>query len=107
MKVGYETYGRLNASGDNAILICHFFSGNSHAAGKYAPDDKILGYWDAIIGPGKALDTNRYLIISSDTLCNLNPKNPKVVTTGPASIDPKTGKPYGLSFPLVTIRGLC
>ena len=72
--------------------------------GSHAPDDKILGYWDAIIGPGKALDTNRYFIISSDTLCNLNPKNPKVVTTGPASIDPKTGKPYGLSFPLVTIR---
>ncbi len=103
VKVGYETYGQLNASGDNAILICHFFSGNSHAAGKYAADDKIPGYWDPIIGPGKALDTNRYFIISSDTLCNLNPKNPKVITTGPASINPKTGKPYGMSFPLVTI----
>ncbi len=104
VKAGYETYGRLNASGDNAILICHFFSGSSHAAGKYAADDKIPGYWDPIIGPGKALDTNRYFIISSDTLCNLNPKNPKVITTGPASIDPKTGKPYGMSFPVVTIR---
>ena len=104
VKVGYETYGQLNASGDNAILICHFFSGDSHAAGKYAADDKVPGYWDAIIGPGKALDTDRYFVITSDTLCNLNTKNPTVVTTGPASIDPKTGKPYGMSFPMVTIR---
>jgi homoserine O-acetyltransferase len=94
----------LNTAGDNAILICHYFSGDSHAAGKYAADEKIPGYWDPIIGPGKAIDTDKYFVISSDTLCNLNTKNPRVVTTGPASIDPKTGKPYGMSFPLVTIR---
>ncbi len=57
--IGYETYGELNAARDNAILIAHFFSGTSHAAGRYAPEDAQPGYWDAIIGPGKAVDTNR------------------------------------------------
>jgi homoserine O-acetyltransferase/O-succinyltransferase len=101
--VGYETYGKLNAARDNAILVCHFFSGSSHAAGKYAPGDAEAGYWDAIIGPGKAVDTELYFVIASDTLVNLNGNDPKVVTTGPASLDPATGKPYGLSFPAVTI----
>jgi homoserine O-acetyltransferase len=104
VKVGYETYGKLAPTGDNAILICHFYSGTSHAAGKYKPEDKLPGYWDAIIGPGKPFDTEKYFIVSSDTLCNINPKDPTVVTTGPASIDPKTGKPYGMTFPIVTIR---
>lgn len=104
VKIGYETYGKMAPTGDNVILICHFYSGNSHAAGKYAPDDPAPGYWDAIIGPGKPLDTDKYFIVSSDTLCNLNPKHPKVVTTGPASINPATGKPYGMSFPIVTIQ---
>ncbi|MBM3302293.1 MAG: hypothetical protein FJY85_20370 [Deltaproteobacteria bacterium] len=94
VRIGCETYGKLNASCDNAILICRYFSGDSHAAGKYSADDKIPGYWDSIIGPGKAIETDKYLVISSDTLCNLNTRNPRVVTTGPASIDPKTGKPY-------------
>ncbi|MGE5840204.1 MAG: alpha/beta fold hydrolase, partial [Deltaproteobacteria bacterium] len=89
---------------DNVILICHFYYGTSHAAGKYSAEDKIPGYWDAIIGPGKPFDTNKYFIVSSDTLVNINPKDPKVVTTGPASINPQTGKPYGMSFPVVTIR---
>ena len=104
VKVGYETYGKLAPSKDNVILICHFYSGNSHAAGKYAATDKAPGYWDKIIGPGLPFDTDRYFIVSSDTLCNMNPKNPKVITTGPASINPATGKPYGMSFPMVTIR---
>jgi homoserine O-acetyltransferase/O-succinyltransferase len=104
VKVGYETYGRLNADRSNAVLICHFFSGNSHAAGKYSEAEKVPGYWDSIIGPGKAIDTNTYFVISSDTLINLNTGDPSVVTTGPASIDPDTGKPYGMSFPIVTIR---
>jgi homoserine O-acetyltransferase len=106
VKVGYETYGRLGPGGDNAILICHFYSGTSHVAGKYKAEDKVPGYWDAIIGPGKPFDTDKYFIVSSDTLCNINPKDPMVVTTGPASIDPKTGKPYGMTFPIVTIRDL-
>lgn len=101
--VGYETYGKLNAARDNAILIAHFFSGTSHAAGKYAPGDAEAGYWDAIVGPGKAVDTDRYFVISSDTPVNLNVHDPNVVTTGPASIDPETGKPWGLRFPALTI----
>lgn len=104
VQIGYETYGNLGPTKDNVILICHFYSGNSHAAGKYSVEEKIPGYWDAIIGPGKPFDTNKYFIVSSDTLCNMNPKNPYVITTGPASINPETGKPYGLSFPIVTIR---
>jgi homoserine O-acetyltransferase len=104
VKVGWQAAGTLNADKSNAILIAHFFSGTSHAFGKYKADDKLAGYWDSIIGPGKAIDTNKYYVISSDTLVNLSPNAPNVVTTGPASINPDTGKPYGMSFPLVTMR---
>ena len=104
VKVGWQAAGTLNAERSNAILITHFFSGTSHAFGKYAATDKAAGYWDAIIGPGKAIDTNKYYVISSDTLINLNARAPNVITTGPASINPDTGKPYGMSFPLVTFR---
>jgi homoserine O-acetyltransferase/O-succinyltransferase len=104
VRVGWESSGTLNKARDNAILVTHFFSGNSHAAGKYHLDEAEPGYWNAIIGPGKPLDTNRYCIISSDTLVNLNAKDPNTITTGPATIDPATGKPYGMSFPIVTIR---
>jgi homoserine O-acetyltransferase/O-succinyltransferase len=103
VRIGWESYGQLNADKSNAILVCHYFAGTSHAAGRYAASDPIPGYWDAIIGPGKAIDTDRYFVFSSDTLVNLNARDPKVVTTGPASIDPAAGKPYGLRFPLVTI----
>lgn len=103
VRIGYETYGTLNADKSNAILVAHFFSGTSHAAGKYAETDKLPGYWNDLIGPGKAVDTNKFFVIASDTLVNLNTGDPKVVTTGPASLDPATGKPYGLNFPLVTI----
>lgn len=104
VKVGWEAYGTLNADKSNAILVTHFFSGTSHAAGKYKADDKVPGYWDAIIGPGKPLDTDKYYIVSSDTLVNLNAKDPNVITTGPASLQPGTDKPYGMSFPVVGIR---
>lgn len=104
VRVGYETYGTLSPKKDNVVLICHYFSGTSHAAGKYSPEDKAPGYWDAIIGPGKPFDTDKYFIVSSDTLTNLNPKDPNVITTGPASINPETGRPYGMTFPQVTIR---
>ncbi|MBL8669989.1 MAG: homoserine O-acetyltransferase [Alphaproteobacteria bacterium] len=104
VKIGWESYGTLNAAKDNVILICHFFSGDSHAAGKYAAADAAPGYWDSIIGAGKPIDTDKFFVISSDTLVNLSTKNPKVVTTGPASINPDTGKPYGMTFPIVTIR---
>ncbi|MCH2087827.1 MAG: homoserine O-acetyltransferase [Pseudoalteromonas sp.] len=101
--IGWESYGKLNANKDNVILITHYFSGTSHAAGKYKADDALPGYWDAIIGPGKAIDTNKYYVISSDTLVNANWHDENVITTGPASTNPKTGKPYGLDFPVVTI----
>lgn len=103
VKVGWESYGTLNADKSNAVLICHFFSGNSHAAGKYDAKDAAPGYWDAIIGPGKAIDTNKYFVLSSDTLVNLNTGDPKTTTTGPASVNPDTGKPYALDFPVVTV----
>ncbi len=104
VKVGYETYGKLNAAGDNAIFVPHFFSGTSHAAGKYAPGDAAPGYWDPIIGAGRPIDTDKYFVISADTLSNLNTKDPNVVTTGPASVNPDTGKPYGMTFPVISLR---
>ncbi|MCS6877319.1 MAG: homoserine O-acetyltransferase [Geminicoccaceae bacterium] len=104
VRVGWESYGRLNEAKDNAILITHFFSGTSHAAGKYSESDPAPGYWNAIIGPGKAIDTDRWFVLSSDTLVNLNAYDPKVITTGPATINPATGKPWGTEFPIVTIR---
>jgi homoserine O-acetyltransferase len=103
VRVGWQSAGQLNADRSNVVLITHFFSGNSHAFGKYKPEDQAAGYWDALIGPGKAIDTNRYFVISSDTLVNLNTGVPGVVTTGPASINPDTGKPWGMTFPIVTI----
>lgn len=103
VQVGWEAYGQLNAAKSNVILITHYFSGTSHAAGRYQATDAAPGYWDAIIGPGKAIDTNQFYVISIDTLVNANVKDPHVFTTGPASINPETGKRYGLSFPVVTV----
>ena len=88
VRVGYETYGKLNAARDNVILICHFFSGTSHAAGKYSPDDSAPGYWDAIIGAGKPIDTDRFFVVSSDTLVNLNAKVPNRSHIPAATINP-------------------
>jgi len=104
VQVGYETYGKLNAAGDNAIFIPHFFSGTSHAAGKYAAADVAPGYWDPIIGSGRPIDTDKYFVVSADALANVNTKDPKVASTGPASIDAATGKPYAMNFPVVTFR---
>ena len=104
VRVGYETYGKLNDAGDNAIFIPHFFSGTSHAAGKYKPGDAAAGYWDPIIGAGRPIDTEKYFVISADALANLNTRDPNVTTTGPASVDPDTGKPYGMTFPVVSMR---
>lgn len=104
VRIGYETYGRLNEDAGNVVLVTHFFAGNSHAAGRYQPQDPSPGYWDGLIGAGKPIDTDRFFVISSDTLVNANVRDGITVTTGPASIDPETGKPYGMSFPVVTIR---
>lgn len=103
MRLGYETYGTLNEARDNAILIPHYFSGTSHAAGKYAESDPVPGYWDAIIGSGKPIDTDRFFVVSVDTPVNLGAKDPNVITTGPASINPTTGQPWGMDFPILTI----
>jgi homoserine O-acetyltransferase len=102
-RVGYQTAGALNAAGDNAVLVTHFFSGNSHAFGRYAAGE-APGYWDAIIGPGKAIDTNRYFVVASDSLVNLNARDNRTTTTGPASVNPATGRPYAMEFPVVSIR---
>lgn len=104
VRIGYETYGQLNSAGDNAVFVAHFYSGNSHAAGKYKREDTAVGYWDSIIGPGKAIDTDKYFVVSADTLANLNTKDPNTITTGPASTNPETGKPYGMTFPVITLR---
>jgi len=98
--VAYETYGRLAADGRNAILILHALSGDAHAAGRnHAQDDKP-GWWDSMIGPGKAFDTDRYFIICSNVIGGCKG------TTGPSSADPRTGKPYGLTFPFITIADM-
>jgi len=104
VRVGWETHGTLNAAKDNAILVPHYNTGNSHFAGKYLDSDALPGYWDAIVGPGKALDTDKYFLIGVDSLCNANANDGLTVTTGPASIDPATGKHYGMRFPTVQIR---
>lgn len=106
VELGYETYGTLNANKDNAILIPHYFSGSSHVAGKYHDDDAIPGYWDGLVGPNKAIDTNKYFVISIDNLCNVEPNNPNVITTGPRSINPATNEIWGLDFPPFTFRDI-
>jgi len=97
--VAYECYGRLNAARDNAILVCHALSGGAHAAGWHEGAAKP-GWWDVLIGPGKALDTDRYFVISSNVLGSC------YGTTGPSSIEPCTGRPYGSRFPVVTIADM-
>ena len=108
-RVAYETWGELNEARDNALLLFTDLSPSAHAAS--SPQDPSPGWWEKMVGPGKAIDTNRYFVFSSDTLVNLSPGDPNVVTTGPASIDPDTGKPYGYlsekndkGFPIVSIR---
>jgi homoserine O-acetyltransferase len=98
--VAYETYGTLNAARDNIILVQHGLTGSSHAAGKYAPHNRSVGYWDGLIGPGKVFDTDRFCVVATNSLGGCRG------TTGPASLDPATGKPYGVSFPLVSIRDM-
>ena len=89
----YETYGELNESCSNAILICHALSGNHHAAGYHTAEDKKPGWWDECIGPGKPIDTNRFFVVSLNNLGGCHG------STGPSSINPDTGKPWGRDFP--------
>jgi homoserine O-acetyltransferase len=94
----YETYGTLNAAKSNAILICHALSGHHHVAGYYAGDEKNIGWWDNMVGPGKPIDTNKFFVIGLNNLGGCHG------STGPSSIDPQTGKPYGASFPVITVE---
>ncbi len=98
--VAYETYGELNSEGTNAIVVCHALTGSAHAAGYSSEDPKSIGWWDSFIGEGKPLDTKKYFIISSNFLGGC------YGTTGSSSINPGTGKPYGLSFPQMTVRDM-
>ena len=98
--VAYETYGKLNSSNDNAILVFHALSGDAHAAGYNSPDDLKPGWWDNMIGPNKPLDTNQYFVICSNVIGGCRG------TTGPSSINPLTNKEYGTSFPQVTINDM-
>ncbi len=97
--LAYETYGRLNAQKTNAILVLHALSGDAHAAGFYESEEKP-GWWDGMIGQGKAFDTEKYFVICSNVLGGCKG------STGPSSINPKTGKPYGLEFPVITIKDM-
>jgi len=94
----YETYGRLNSDSSNAILVCHALSGNHHVAGYYADTPKNVGWWDNMIGPGKPVDTDKFFVIGVNNLGGCHG------STGPSSIDPETGKPYGAGFPVVTVE---
>jgi homoserine O-acetyltransferase/O-succinyltransferase len=118
VRVAYETYGALAPRRDNVILVCHALSGDAHAAGfspeaaaqstrdGFGADDrdgsagKGLGWWDGMIGPGKAFDTDRYFVVSTNLLGGCRG------TTGPSSLDPATGRPYGLDFPVITVADM-
>lgn len=99
LRIAYETYGWLNKDRSNAILVCHPLSGDAHAAGFHDGESKP-GWWDIAIGPGKGFDTTKFFVICSNVLGGCKG------TTGPSSIDPATGRPYGTSFPVVTIKDM-
>lgn len=94
----YETYGELNAEASNAVLICHALSGHHHAAGYHSTEDRKPGWWEACIGPGKPIDTNRFFVVSLNNLGGCHG------STGPASINPDTGEPWGPDFPPLRVR---
>lgn len=94
----FETYGELNASASNAVLICHALSGNHHAAGRHTASDKKPGWWDVCIGPGKAIDTNRFYVVAPNNLGGCDG------STGPLSENPTSGEVFGPDFPTVTVR---
>jgi homoserine O-acetyltransferase/O-succinyltransferase len=97
LTLAYETYGSLNERRDNAVLVLHALTGDSHAAGRYSESDRKPGWWEIMIGPGKSIDTDRYFVVCANVLGGC------MGSTGPSSLDPATGSPYGLKFPVVTI----
>ncbi len=98
--VAYETWGELDPAGANAVLVCHAVTGDSHVTGRSAPGHPTPGWWDAMVGPGRALDTDRLFVVCVNVLGGCQG------TTGPASDDPATGRPYGSSFPVVSVRDI-
>jgi homoserine O-acetyltransferase/O-succinyltransferase len=94
----FETYGKLNAAKSNAVIVCHALSGNHHVAGKYAEADKNAGWWDNLIGPNKPLDTNKFFVIGLNNLGGCHG------SSGSSSINTATGKPFGATFPIVTVE---
>ena len=94
----YETYGELNASGSNAVLICHALSSDAHAAGYHTMEDRKPGWWETCIGPGKPIDTDRFFVVCSNNIGGCKG------STGPMSVDPATGRPFGPDFPVVTVK---
>jgi homoserine O-acetyltransferase/O-succinyltransferase len=99
LQIAYKTYGTLNAAKSNAVLVCHALTGDQHVANVHPVTGKA-GWWETLIGPGKIIDTNRYFVICSNVL------GACMGTTGPASVNPDTGRPWGIDFPLVTIRDM-
>jgi len=100
LRLAYETYGELNATRSNAILVCHAWTGDAHAAGRHAPEDRKPGWWDDMIGPGKVLDTERFFVVCSNVIGSCKG------STGPTSPHPRTGRPYNLTFPVVMVRDM-
>ncbi len=98
VRLVYETYGSLNASRSNAVLICHALSGHHHAAGYHGENDDKPGWWDYYIGPGKPIDTNRFFVVSLNNIGGCHG------STGPVSVNPETGKPWGPDFPKLRVR---
>lgn len=98
--LAYETYGTLNARRDNAVLLLHALSGDAHAAGRHDASERKPGWWDSMVGPGKPFDTDTYFVICSNVLGGCQG------STGPASINPATGRPYGARFPVITIADM-
>ena len=97
LQVAYEAYGTLSPAKDNVIVVCHALSGDAHVAGIHSPEDKHPGWWDDMVGPGKGLDTTRFFVICANVLGGCKG------TTGPSSVDPRTGRPYGSAFPAITV----
>lgn len=96
VRIAYETWGTLDEQASNAVLVCHALSGDSHVAG----EEPALGWWSAMVGPGKPIDTDRFFVVCSNVLGGCSG------STGPGSLDPATGRPYGLRFPLVTVEDM-
>jgi len=97
LTLAYETYGQLSEGRDNSILIAHALSGDAHVAGIHSEQDRKAGWWDIMVGPGKPYDTDKYFVICSNVVGGCSG------STGPSSVDPNTGRPYGMRFPVVTI----